>query len=128
MWKKTKVMRISRQPSPVQIMIDQKQLQYVEYLNYLGSLITSDARRTHEIRSRIGMAKTAFNNKTFYKQTGLQFKKKLVKCYTWSIALHGAQKTLTLQKVHQKYLGSFNMWWWRKMEISWTDCVRNEEE
>jgi hypothetical protein len=34
---KTKVMRISRQPSPMKIMIDQKQLENVEYFSYLGS-------------------------------------------------------------------------------------------
>jgi hypothetical protein len=33
---KTNVMRISRQPFPVQIMIEQKQLENVEYLKYLG--------------------------------------------------------------------------------------------
>jgi hypothetical protein len=44
----TKVMRISREPSPVQIMTDQKQLVNVEFF-YLGSLRTSDARCTHEI-------------------------------------------------------------------------------
>jgi hypothetical protein len=37
--KKTNVMRISRQPYPIEIMIDQKQLAYVEYFNYLGSMI-----------------------------------------------------------------------------------------
>jgi len=30
MWDKTKVMRISRQPSPVTIIVDQKQLENVE--------------------------------------------------------------------------------------------------
>jgi hypothetical protein len=44
---KTKVMRISRQPSAMEIMIDQKQLENVEYFNYLGSMITNDARCTH---------------------------------------------------------------------------------
>ena len=44
----TKVMRISSDPSPVQIMTDQKQLGNVEFF-YLGSLRTSDARCTHEI-------------------------------------------------------------------------------
>jgi hypothetical protein len=34
---KTKVMRISRQPSPIQIMIDQEQPENVEYFNSLGS-------------------------------------------------------------------------------------------
>ena len=31
---KTKVMRISRQPYPIKILIDQKQLENVEYCNY----------------------------------------------------------------------------------------------
>jgi hypothetical protein len=35
---KTKVMRISRQPSPLKIMIDQKQLENVESFKYLGSI------------------------------------------------------------------------------------------
>jgi CYTH domain-containing protein len=40
----TKVMRISRQPSPIQIMVDQKQQENVEYFNYLGIRITNDAK------------------------------------------------------------------------------------
>jgi hypothetical protein len=35
---KTKVMRISKQPFPVKIMIDQIQLKNVEYFKYLGSI------------------------------------------------------------------------------------------
>ena len=41
---KTKVMRISRQPYPVTIMIDQKQLENVECFKYLGSMLTNDGR------------------------------------------------------------------------------------
>ena len=40
---KTKVMRFSREPSPIQIVIDQKQPENVEYFNYLGRRITNDA-------------------------------------------------------------------------------------
>jgi hypothetical protein len=41
--------------------------------------------------------------------------------------LYGAE-TWTLRKVDHKYLESFEMWCWRRMErISWTDCVKNEE-
>jgi hypothetical protein len=43
-----KVMKISRKPSPLQIMIDQKRPENVEYFKYLGSLITNDARCKHE--------------------------------------------------------------------------------
>ena len=57
----------------------------------------------------------------------LELRKKLVKCYIWSIALYGAE-TWTLRAVDQKHLESFEMWCWRRMEkISWTDHVRNED-
>jgi hypothetical protein len=126
---KTKVMRISRQPSPIKIMINQKQLENVEYFNYLGSMITNDARCTREIKSRISIATAAFNKKKtlFTSKLDLNLEKKLVKSYIWSIALYGAE-TWTLRKVDQKYLESFETWCWRRMEnISWTDHVRNKE-
>jgi hypothetical protein len=90
-------------------------------------LITNDARCTREIKSRIAMAKAAFNKKTlFTSKLDLNLRKKVVKCYIWSAALYGAE-TCTLRKAHQKYLESFEMWCWRKMEISWTDCVKMKE-
>jgi hypothetical protein len=42
-------------------MIHEKQLENVEYFNYLGSMITNDSRCTREMKSRIFMAKAAFN-------------------------------------------------------------------
>jgi hypothetical protein len=57
----TKVLRISRQPSPIQIMIDQNQLENVEYSSYLGSVMINNARCTCEIKSRITMPKAVFN-------------------------------------------------------------------
>jgi len=43
---KTKLMRISRQPLPVKIIVDQKQLENVESFKYLGSILTNDRRCT----------------------------------------------------------------------------------
>jgi hypothetical protein len=58
----------------------------------------------------------------------LKLRKKLVKCYIWSIALYDAG-TWTLRAVDQKQLESFEMWYWRRTEkIIWTSHVRNEEE
>jgi hypothetical protein len=125
---KTKVMRISRQPYPIKNMIDQKQFENLEYFNYLDSIITNDARCTREMKSRIAMAKAAFNKKKnfFTSKLDLNLRNKLVKFYIWSIALYGAE-TWALRKVDQKYLESFEMWCSRRMEkIICTDRVRNE--
>jgi hypothetical protein len=75
------------------------------------------------------MAKAAFNKKRalFTGTLDLELRKKLVKCYVWSIALYGAE-TSTLRAVDQKHLESFELWCWRRLEkISWTDHVRNED-
>ena len=63
-------------------MIDQKQLENVECFKYLGSILTNDGRCTCEIKSRIAMAKAAFNKKTLLtSKLDLNLRKKLVKCY-----------------------------------------------
>jgi hypothetical protein len=63
----------------------------------------------------------------FTSKLDLNLRKKLVKSYIWSITLCGAE-TWTTRALDQKYLESFEMWCWRRMEkISWTDRVRNEE-
>jgi len=107
---KTKVMRISRQPLPVNIIVDQKQLENVKSFKYLGSILTNDGRCTCEIKCRIAMDKAAFNMKrTLFTSTlDLELRKKLVKCYVWSIALYGVE-TWTLRAMDQKHLESFEM-------------------
>jgi len=44
--KKSKMVRISRQPSPLKIMINQTQLENGKYFTYLGSMIMKEARCT----------------------------------------------------------------------------------
>lgn len=90
---KSEVTRISRQPSPVQNMIDQKQHENVDYSNCLAGKTTSDSRWTRDIKFRISMGKSAFNKKNnlFTRKLVLNFTKKLVKCCNWSIAFYGAE-------------------------------------
>jgi hypothetical protein len=59
-------------------------------------MTTNDAICTHEITSRIAMAKAAFNKKALFTS-----RTKLVECYIWSIVLCGAE-TWTFRKVYQK--------------------------
>jgi len=42
-------------------------------------------------------------------------KKNIVKCYIWNMALYGVE-TWILRKVGQKYVESFEMWCWRRIE------------
>jgi hypothetical protein len=84
------------------------------------------------------MAKAAFNKKRALctGKMDLELRKKLVKCYIWSVALYGAEtgtdwgvdrkqldsvalygaETGTVWGVDRKQLESFEMWCWRGME------------
>ena len=66
-------------------------------------MLTKEGRCTCEIKSRIAIAKAAFNKKkTLSTSTlDLNLRKKLVQCYNWSIDFCGAE-TWTLQAVDKK--------------------------
>jgi predicted restriction endonuclease len=68
-------------------------------------MTTNDPRCTREIKSRIAMAKAAFNRKItiFTCKLDLSLRKKLLKFYTWRIALCGAEMW-TLWKGDQQYM------------------------
>jgi hypothetical protein len=104
----TKVMRMSRQPSFAQIIIDQVQQDCVECCTNLVGMITNNVICKREFKYRMAVIKGAFNDrKTFF--TGnldLNLRKKLEKYYIWSIALYGAE-TWTLRNVDRQYLESF---------------------
>jgi len=110
---KTKAMRISKQPSPITSMIDQKQLENVESFKYLGSMLTKDGRYTCEIKSRIVMVKAAFNKKKklFTSTLDLNLRKKQVKCYIWNVVFWC--RNLDARTADQKYLENFEMWCWK---------------
>jgi hypothetical protein len=59
----------------------------------MGSMITNDSSCTCDINSRIAMAKQRSTRRRlfFTRKLDLNLRKKLVKCYMWSIALYGAE-------------------------------------
>jgi len=62
----------------------------VEYLTSLDSSIINNTRCTREIKSRIVMAKSAFNKKNnlFTSKLDLDLRKKLLECYLRNPALY----------------------------------------
>ena len=60
--KKTKVMKIGKEvEEQIRITINGNTLEQVHQFKYLGSLLSEDGRSEKEIRSRIAVAKDAFN-------------------------------------------------------------------
>lgn len=77
------------------------------------SMINDDAKCILEITSTTVMAKAAFNNKSTFFTSKLEFnlrKKHLEYSLVWCWKLE-------TWKVDQKYLGRFEMWRWRRMEL-----------
>jgi hypothetical protein len=128
--KKTKVMRVSREgDGGVNIINEGERLEQVQQFRYLGALITSDGRCEMEIKTRIGMAKAAFNNRKelLSRRMNKNLKKRIIKTVIWSVALY-ASETWTLKKEEIRKLEAFEMWVWRRMEnVTWQDRKTNEE-
>jgi len=56
-------------------------------------VLTRDGYCTREIKMRIAIAKEEFNRKisVLTSKLNIELKKKLVRCYVWSIALYGSE-------------------------------------
>jgi hypothetical protein len=84
---------------------------------------------TREIKKRTSSPKKYLTKKKslLTKKLNIELRKKLVKCYVLSIALYGSE-TWTLRQLERKYLESFEIWYWRRMEkITWSEKVTNEQ-
>ena len=87
---KTKVMKIMANENDTVLAIKVKsvQVEQVEEYKYLGSLIEEDMRCIKEVRTRIGMAKTAFwNYKELLKRdVMLQLRQRMLDCSTRQVS------------------------------------------
>ena len=92
-------------------------------------MLTRDGYFTGEIKLRIAVDNEAFNRKIslLTSKLTIELRKKLVRCYVWSIVLYSSE-IWTLRKLAWKYVESFEMWCWRRMEeIKWSEKVTNEQ-
>jgi hypothetical protein len=64
---------------------------------------------------------------SFHQQTGLKFKEEGNEILHLEHGIVHAAEILTLRNVDQKCVGSFEIWYWRRMEFNLTDRLRNEE-
>ena len=79
----------------MRIKLGNRELKEVDHFKYeyRGSALTRDGYCTREIKMRIDIAKEAFYRKTSLLtcKLNIEFRKKLVRCYVWSIAIYGSE-------------------------------------
>ena len=105
-------------------------LEQVHRYKYLGSLITRDGRCVEEVKTRIAIAKNAFNkikHIVINRSLSISLRKRFINSYVWSTMLYGCE-AWTLNKDMTNKLEAAEMWFFRRMlKISWMDRVRNDE-
>ena len=129
--KKTKVMVVTKneQSPKINISINNHNIEQVDQFNYLGSMISQDARCGIEIKRRIILAKNAFSNirnLLTNRKLSIKIRKRFLKCYVWSVLLYGCE-TWTMGKMEEQKVQAAEMWFYRRMlKVSWTQKRTNE--
>ena len=112
------------------ITINNKKIKQVDKFEYLGSLITSDAKCDQEINRRIGMTKVAFHKmKKLLCNSKLAMKTKLrvLECYVIPILIYSSE-CWTISDNMKKKVEATELWFLRRMlKIPWTSYTNNEE-
>ena len=125
---KTKTMVIGRKPENIELRIKDESVEQLNRYKYLGCNISINLNCCQEVRQRIAMAREDFNRKRsiFCGPLVKELRKRLVKCFAWSVVLYGAE-SWTLRQNEQKRLEAFEMWIWRRMErVKWTDKIKTQ--
>ncbi|KAJ4449321.1 hypothetical protein ANN_00719 [Periplaneta americana] len=100
---KTKSMVIGRRIQKINLKILNEAVEQVDSFKYLGCTLSSNISCCQEVKMRKAMAKEAFNRKRsiFCGPQEKELKTRLVKCFVWSMAFHGAE-TWTLRRGEEK--------------------------
>ena len=127
--KKTKLLVAGKKPeSKYNISIDGEEVEEVERFKYLGSIKTSTADCTSDIKARIAIAKKKMVDlQDIWRDKNIkkELKMKLVKTLVWSALLYGAE-SWTLRKADENRIMAAEMWFWRRMlSISWKEKRTN---
>ena len=100
---KTKTMVVTHKVGTsvkVNIKIDGQSIEQVKCFKYLGSNITEDGRSLVDVKSRIALAKDAFNKRKELLTKGLskKLKKRMVTILIWPVVLYGCETWTLLEE------------------------------
>ncbi|XP_072933758.1 uncharacterized protein [Epargyreus clarus] len=127
--KKTKFMVISNTShSTTRITVSGQNLERVQKYKYLGTWLNEDWNSDLEIKTRIEIARSAFNTMRKVlcsRSINIKLRTRLLHCYIWPIILYGCE-AWTIKEDLRKRIEAFEMWTYRRLlSISWTQKVTN---
>ena len=105
-------------------------IKQVSTFKYLGYRSSAQGKCLQEVKTRIALAKDAFNKlKPIMKDRNISLKTKMriLKTYVWSAMLYGCESwTVNIEITNR--IAAAEMWFLRRMlRVSWADRVTNEE-
>lgn len=113
----------------IRLAVDGRIIEQVARFKYLGQWVSETWSLEGELRCRIEVARSAFNNMRNIlccRDVSFSLRWRVVKCYIWSVLLYGVE-TWTLKARDINRLEAFEMWLIRRMlRIPWTARLRND--
>ncbi|KAJ4450085.1 hypothetical protein ANN_01492 [Periplaneta americana] len=101
-----------------------EQASYVSHKSYIGW--SSFSWYINDVSQRRKLVTRPVRRRIFCGPLEKELRKRLVKCFVWSVALYG-ERTWTLRRNEEKRIEAFEMWMWRRtVRVKWTDRIRNK--
>ena len=123
---KTKIMA----SSPITLwQIDGETMETVKDFLFLGSKITADGDRSHEIKRHLLLGRKAMTNLDSIlksRDITLPTKVRLVKAMVFPVVMYG-RESWTIKKTEHQRMDAFELWCWRRLlRVPWTTRRSNQ--
>ena len=109
--------------------IDGETVETVSELIFLGSKITADGDRSHEIKRRLLPGRKVMTNlDTILKSRDITLPTKvhLVKAMVFPVVMYGCE-SWTIKKAERQIIDAFELWYWRRLlRVPWAARRSNQ--
>ena len=103
--------------------IDGETVETVSDFIFLGSKITADGDRSHEIKRRLLLGRKVMTNlNSIFKSRDITLptKVRLVKAMVFPVVMYGCE-SWTVKKAERQRIDAFELWYWRRLlRVPWT--------
>ena len=116
-------MKIMASGSVTSWQIDEETMETVTDFIFLGSKITVDGDRSHEIKRHLLLGRKAMTNLSSMlksRDIALPTKVRLVKAMVFPVVMYGCE-SCTVKKAEHRRIDAFDLWCWRRLlRVPWT--------